>query len=117
MRTRRHHEQDRAIGRPGDDVGPETRQIETPSGDVETPLERELDAERETQDHRPGVTSIDEEEALPNDDPGNEDENRIFRRDIPSGMGGAGGGDIDDLGSASDAERTIDDDTRARRPR
>lgn len=38
--------QDRAVGVPGEDVGPETRQIQTPDGDVETPMERELESER-----------------------------------------------------------------------
>lgn len=103
MSARRDQGQKRAIGVPGEDVGPETREIQTPQGDVETPLERELDSEREASRHRAGGRPRDQGQALPNDDPGNEDANQALRRGISSRK------------RVADPERLTDDDTRERR--
>lgn len=105
MSTEHDQGQKRAVGVPVEDVGRETRQVQTPDGDVETPLERELESERAAKQHRSGGRSRDAGQALPNDDPGNEDENQILRKDIPSGMGGAGGGDLDDLDSSANPRK------------
>ncbi|HMM42169.1 MAG TPA: hypothetical protein PKA95_09735 [Thermomicrobiales bacterium] len=105
MSTEHDQGQDRAVGVLGEDVGPETRQIQTPGGDVETPLERELESERANERRRSGGRSRDAGQALPNNDPENEATNQILRKDIPSGMGGAGGGDLDDLGSSADPRK------------
>lgn len=94
--------QDRAVGVPGEDVGSQTRQVRSPDGDIETPLERELDRERQTDHHPSDAKSLDEQQALPSDDPGHDDARQPSGREIPSGMGGAGGGDLDDLGSTTD---------------